>query len=82
MSSDRILALKQQRGYYAAFGQTEKVKAADKEIAELRAKRKAESAPVPEPEVEPAAQVETAKADTSSVENTSARQPRQRKPKG
>jgi hypothetical protein len=68
LSTSRIVLLKQRRGLVAAFGQTEKVKAIDVEIAKLRREHDAarESEPRSEP---PAPEVETAVADTSRVES-------------
>lgn len=73
INSQRISELKRERGYYAAFGRTENVKAIDKQIAELRAAVKAAEAPAepsPEPEpAPPAPEVETATKDVSDVES-------------
>lgn len=64
---DRIAELKRQRGYFAAFGQAQKVKAVDAEIAQLRAQH--DAARKPKSRRKPAADVETATADVSSVES-------------
>lgn len=86
MSSQRIAELKTLRGYFAAFGQTEKVKAVDMELAELRGGPEKATRTA----AKPAPTIETATADTSGVESAddsvrevrSATRKRAAKPKG
>ena len=71
--TESVAELKRQRGYYAAYGQIEKVKAVDAELAKQRDKpsRKARSE-----REKPAAAIETATADTSTTETATARRRR------
>lgn len=77
MSSQRIAELKTQRGYFAAFGQTEKVKAVDKELAELRSGHT--KPPTREAPEKPEAVIETATADHSNTETATVRSAARRK---
>lgn len=67
-SASRIALLKTQRGHLAAFGQTEKVKAVDLEIAQLRQQR-SDAKRAEAQSASPAPEVETATEDTSRVES-------------
>jgi hypothetical protein len=64
----RIANLRAKRGYFAGFGQTEKVKAVDIEIAKLRAQ--GDDAVLSKSRSK-RRDIETATADVSSVESAS-----------
>jgi len=82
----KIRALKERRGIFAAFGQSEKVKAVDAELAKMR--READKIEVEEhvemveddvnslKVLEPS--METAEADLTGVETAAVRRPRGR----
>lgn len=67
----RIAFLRRERGYFAGFGQAQKVKAVDVEIAKLRAQEADESRSRSRTKRRSTSEVETATADVSSVESAS-----------
>lgn len=79
-TTDRIIMLKRQRSHLVAYGATEKVKAVDLELAQLRRQRDEASRPRAKSRAKkPAAQMETATEDTSSVETATVRRSSRRK---